>query len=294
MATVYTGDTLYFILNADETPIYQGPRTLRVRTDVETFPVGDNSADLPVVVEDLATGAVLEVEYVDAVEISFSQAGMQRTGVFFTVFEDGDGDGPGYILLAEGDPVPEPPVGADLEDFLAELGASLREVIDIPGSGFSEGTQIDFDDVAGLTRLGETGQGLPEARAERIALIYEAGLDRDGNVDTPGLNFWIDAAEGGFSDRRIAAAFLQSAEFEAAFGDPDDLDDFAFVTVLYQNVLDRTADDAGRDFWLSVLARPAVDREALLLAFADSAENRAASAFVETLTEVEPGLWDFA
>jgi hypothetical protein len=136
--------------------------------------------------------------------------------------------------------------------------------------------------------------------ARLIAYLYEAGLDRDGNFDIPGLNFWIDellVVER--SQRAIAEDFLESQEFEDNFGepletdDPDYLDDFDFVTALYENVLDRTADDGGRNFWLSVLDQPGVDRTDLLILFAESPENVYGSPVVANLAEIAPGEWDF-
>jgi hypothetical protein len=53
---------------------------------------------------------------------------------------------------------------------------------------------------------------------ERVALTYEAGLDRDGDIDLPGLNFWIDEREGELGEREMAFAFLESGEFVEKFG----------------------------------------------------------------------------
>lgn len=126
------------------------------------------------------------------------------------------------------------------------------------------------------------------SEAREIALIYEAGLNRA--ADEPGLNFWINAFEGdlpngspALSVRQVAQAFLDSIEFQDSIGDPDVISDFTLVTGLYENVLDRAADDPGRDFWLSVLAQPDVDAADLLIAFARSAENRANSETIDSL-----------
>jgi hypothetical protein len=145
----------------------------------------------------------------------------------------------------------------------------------------------------------ELGRGLSRDEAKTVAYLYEAGLDRDGDIDRDGLNYWIDAREAGLSESGVAFEFLRSEEFEAAFGDaldPSDpryLDDFDFVTALYENVLDRPADDGGRNFWLSVLERPGIDRAALLLEFARSDENVAGSPKVASLDETGPGAWVF-
>ncbi len=137
-------------------------------------------------------------------------------------------------------------------------------------------------------------------QAQQVAYLYEAGLDRDGNIDLPGLNFWIDRREEGLSERALSDAFLRSPEFNDSFGEPFDtgapdyLDDEALVIALYENVLDREFDQPGLDFWLGVLQQPNVDRADLLLAFAASDENVGGSPFVETLIEAEPGEWAFA
>lgn len=136
-------------------------------------------------------------------------------------------------------------------------------------------------------------EGLTSVEARTVAYLYEAGLDRNGNIDLPGLNFWIDLREAGFAEKDLAWAFLSSNEFEAAFGAPETLSDRELVEQLYWNVLDRQGEAAGVDFWEGVLGQPGYDRADLLLAFALSPENVAGSPFVEDLAEVAPGEWAF-
>lgn len=143
------------------------------------------------------------------------------------------------------------------------------------------------------------GPGLSTAAAQRVAYLYEAGLDRQ--ADAAGVNFWIDAREGilpgqnrPLTERALAERFLDSPEFEAAFGNPDTLGDRELVARLYLNVLDRPGEAAGIDYWVGELSRPEVTRAEILLEFAKSAENLAGSPEVATLTEIEPGFWDFA
>ena len=160
------------------------------------------------------------------------------------------------------------------------------------------------------------GLGLDVEEAREIALLYEAGLDRDGDIDLPGLNFWIDAREAGLSKRGLAAEFLNSEEFQASaeafLGDGTDLTDETvrdqlvfsdedYVSLLYENVLERTPDAGGLAFWLGILEGFADNpgeadtaRERLLLAFAQSEENVAGSPAIETMTEIAPGDWAFA
>lgn len=135
--------------------------------------------------------------------------------------------------------------------------------------------------------------------ARLVAYLYEAALDRDGEIDLTGLNFWIDAREDGRSAEAIANDFLESDEFRTLLGNatrPDAsgfLDDLALVTGLYENVLDRAADQPGLDFWLSVAQEQDISRADLLIFFAESAENRAASPEIQTLSELSPGFWAF-
>jgi hypothetical protein len=71
----------------------------------------------------------------------------------------------------------------------------------------------------------------------------------------------------------IAARFMDSDEFRALYGssapDPD-----TFVEQVYGNVLHRTADTGGLDYWLGQIADGMSEAE-VLARFADSAENRA-------------------
>lgn len=141
----------------------------------------------------------------------------------------------------------------------------------------------------GARRLGE---GLSVEAAQRVAYIYEAGLDR--MADLPGVNFWISAREMGLSERGLAQSFLFSTEFTAAVGGPvDSLSDMELVEQLYLNVLDRPGETRGVAFWTSVLGQPGYDRADLLIDFAESAENVTNSPAVMRLAEVEPGVWDF-
>ncbi|MEO0995607.1 MAG: DUF4214 domain-containing protein [Pseudomonadota bacterium] len=289
MTTVYTARALRITEVGDDRDIFQDIVTLRISTDDITFLVQEDGPSnlfndtFQVGQEEFTIGAV------SAVELRFIE-GVAVNRAVYVSFDVGESGDTSFVVLAEGTPLPDPPPGSDVDTFLNSLSATETPLGNILDSPFREGEMVEFQDIEGLNLVGE---GATVARAQRVAYLYEAGLDRDGNIDLPGLNFWIDRAEDGLTNRQIAQAFIDSLEFEESFGDPDTLNDFSFVTVLYENVLDRTADDAGRNFWLSVLQQPDVDRAQLLLAFADSNENRTASAFVQNLEESDPGVWDF-
>lgn len=125
--------------------------------------------------------------------------------------------------------------------------------------------RIAFDDGALLLGEGEIGTD--------VALLYAAAFDR--TPDEAGLRFWIGQAEQGRSLDDIADSFVAGPEFAETFG--AGLSDDAFVGVLYDTVLDRSADADGLAFWQTVLSDPAMDRGDVLVDFSLSDENRAAA-----------------
>ncbi|MEM6354849.1 MAG: DUF4214 domain-containing protein [Pseudomonadota bacterium] len=110
---------------------------------------------------------------------------------------------------------------------------------------------------------------------QELALLYEAAFGR--SADFGGLNFWLNALQGGASLQSIAEQFIASDEFVGLFGDIDTLSDTAIVTTFFENVLDRPPDDGGLEFFLGVLDQPDVDEADLLVSFALSPENLTSS-----------------
>ncbi len=98
--------------------------------------------------------------------------------------------------------------------------------------------------------------------------LYRAVFLRPPDYD--GLAYWVRTARNGTSMRTIANAFAQSAEFSQRYGS---LSDAEFVDLIYRNVLGRRADDSGRQYWQSLMAR-GVTRGEVVLAFSEAAENQ--------------------
>ena len=223
----------------------------------------------------------------------------------------------GIVLPAEADPAALDAVG-----YLNAFGGAIRivaegdmeirarlfpdEDADGPwGFGVGAGAELDdgFDFSAPYTLEIQDAPppAVPQEVAEDVALIYEAVLDRP--PDPEGLNFWLNAAAAGLAFRQIARAFVSAPEFRERFGDDFDALDAAgqeaFVRFLYDTVLGREADPGGLEFWREAIAEAGA--EALVIEFARSAENRAASPYVETLREVVSpdlaadieGVWEF-
>ncbi|MGF1447321.1 MAG: DUF4214 domain-containing protein [Pikeienuella sp.] len=165
---------------------------------------------------------------------------------------------------------------------------------DARGEGYARrlGSEVDIGAFEVLNIAG-LGRGLSVDDAQTVAYLYEAALNRDGNIDLDGLNFWIDAREGGFTELQVAEAFLDNPEFTEAFGPIDSLSDLELVEQLYRNVLDREGEQDGIDFWTGVLGDGA-SRAFVVLSFAESPENVEGSPFVLGLFEEIRGEWAFA
>lgn len=100
--------------------------------------------------------------------------------------------------------------------------------------------------------------------------LYRAAFDRSPDED--GVGYWIAQLDAGMSLSTMARAFLDSEEFKLKYGaTPSDAD---FVKLLYANVLHRSAEQAGDDFW--VVRGIGFSREELLVQFSESTENKAA------------------
>jgi hypothetical protein len=87
----------------------------------------------------------------------------------------------------------------------------------------------------------------------------------------------------GTSLQTVANGFVASAEFQQDYGA---LDNTAFVTLLYSNVLHRTPDPTGLNSWVGYLNSGQDTRAQVVLGFSESAED------ISNLTApVQQGLW---
>lgn len=112
----------------------------------------------------------------------------------------------------------------------------------------------------------------------KIYRLYQGALNR--KPDPAGLGYWLNVAASHpeISMDAIANSFLSSDEFKALYGATPPAS--IYVSALYSNVLHRAPEKSGYDYWLDVVNRGA-DRSAVLVAFAESDENKNA---------VNPGL----
>lgn len=113
-----------------------------------------------------------------------------------------------------------------------------------------------------------TGYGLAEKTiAGQVYRLYEAVLDRQPDIG--GFAGWFNSVSTGVNTIVQAAnRFTEGAEFMLVYGD---LDDAAFITQMYQNVLGRAAGPNELNAWLNLMENGQT-RAQVALGFANSQE----------------------
>jgi hypothetical protein len=121
---------------------------------------------------------------------------------------------------------------------------------------------LDLDNYSSLTQLND-------AQFSDLAKVYVAYFNRA--ADAEGLYFWADKLAEGMDMATIASYFSQSAEAKALY--PDTANTSAFVTAVYANVLGRTPDQAGFDFWTTNLNNGAMQPASFVLSIIGGAQG---------------------
>lgn len=102
-----------------------------------------------------------------------------------------------------------------------------------------------------------------------VARLYRAYFLR--LPDPAGLAFWAGRRRSGWSLTRVADHFARSTEFIDRYGS---LDSGRFVDLVYDQVLGRPADAAGRSFWVGELVSGRRSRGQVMVGFSESSEHR--------------------
>ncbi|MCB1333016.1 MAG: DUF4214 domain-containing protein [Roseivivax sp.] len=143
------------------------------------------------------------------------------------------------------------------------IGTGSRDVF-ILGGGADRGQGAGGDDVLIGDAYEATYAG---ALADQVFRLYRATLARD--PDVAGYTEWTRRMDIAGTDLRdVAASFVGSTEFQRVYGA---LSNAQFVELLYQNVLGRASDAAGRQGWLDRMTRGEA-RESVVLGFSESGE----------------------
>jgi len=122
--------------------------------------------------------------------------------------------------------------------------------------------------------------------ADDVYRLYHATLDRD--PDAGGFNSWTVALGEGRALESVAAGFVSSSEFTSTYGSTTNTE---FVTLLYQNVLDREPDSGGLTNWVDRLEGGELSRAQVVLGFSQSQEfiNSSASGLVTYMRSLNSG-----
>lgn len=118
-----------------------------------------------------------------------------------------------------------------------------------------------------------------------IARLYFAYFLRI--PDYPGLLYWVNQSRNGMSRDNISQAFAQSPEFVNTYGS---LNNANFVTLVYQNVLNRAPDPAGFAYWTGLLDNGLMTRGQVMLGFSESPEFQTSSFPKVYVTEMYVGM----
>jgi hypothetical protein len=106
-----------------------------------------------------------------------------------------------------------------------------------------------------------------EWAGQRVDGLYRDVLGRPADDD--GRRYWVDAIAGGLRLERVGVYFYGSAEYVAASGSTE-----RYVDRLYQALLDRPSDPAGRRYWVDLLTTGRAAPPDVAAGFYASVESR--------------------
>jgi Ca2+-binding RTX toxin-like protein len=117
--------------------------------------------------------------------------------------------------------------------------------------------------------FGERAGGPTEAQGAQVYRLYGAVFDRA--PDPGGFANWTDALANGRPYLAAVEGFTLSREFQMRYGATTDQQ---FVTLLYNNVLDRAPDPTGLANWTGHLTTGRMTRAEVVRGFAESLEHQ--------------------
>lgn len=100
--------------------------------------------------------------------------------------------------------------------------------------------------------------------------LYDTLLERAAEFG--GAQYWTNLVEQGASLTDIAVGFATSAEFIQKHGNVFEFETDAFVEKMYDLMLGRGSDEAGKAYWADLVNQGTVQRGDMIVFFADSAE----------------------
>jgi Ca2+-binding RTX toxin-like protein len=130
--------------------------------------------------------------------------------------------------------------------------------------GLSESDEFKITTNAAASTFGDSGSW-----GDEVYRLYGATLDRAPNVE--GFHNWSDRLAAGVDFKTVVTGFVESEEFQTKYGE---LDNTAFITQLYRNVLTREPEDEGLANSVQRLVDGTTTRVEAVLGFSESAEYK--------------------
>jgi uncharacterized surface protein with fasciclin (FAS1) repeats len=183
----------------------------------------------------------------------------------------GNSEDYGLQISADGIAVINKASAGSETDFLKDV--ELMELSD--GFAFLKEDAVDLEALSGSANL--SGDQL-----ETLVELYVAYFNRA--PDALGILFWGNALEEGVPLAEIAELFFDQPEAHNKL--PPETDAGAFVDLAYAHLLERSADDAGRSFWVEQLETGHVTRaEFMLELIAGARANSNAAEDIRTIED---------
>jgi hypothetical protein len=164
----------------------------------------------------------------------------------------------------------QPPVATNTEAFVRQLYLDILSRTADPG-GLS--TWVNWINTGVYTRAQVASQFFQSyefyGTGNYITKLYLGIMLRD--PDYAGWVGWYNYLNAGYSETDILNQFLLSQEFQSRYGN---LDNTGFVTLLYNNILNRSPDQAGLQQWVAWLNNGTYTRAQVANGFITSQESQ--------------------
>lgn len=226
--------------------------------DLERITIGDNSSEGSLCDNTLSGGAGNDTLYGGAGNdvITASKGNDTIDGGDGTDTVSYDGDQDAYTVTLG-------PSGVQVRDRRPD-GNGTDTLTNIEFLEFDTGDFANFN----LEQFGGA-TSLSEADFKGFIELYIAYFNRA--PDAVGLNFWGTAFANGTTMEQMAKLFAPQDETLNTY--PEGTSNTEFATAVYNNVLGKTPDQAGFDFWVGVLDEAAVTRDQFILEVLRGVQN---------------------
>lgn len=179
------------------------------------------------------------------------------------------GDGDDHFVESQGN---DSIVGGNGLDTMAFSQSRSSYQLSKSANGTTLRSASGTDTLQGVERVEFSDKALAldvDGVAGKAFRLYQAAFDRKPDLD--GLGYWISQLDKDQNLGKAAAGFLNSQEFKTKYGADASID--TLVTKLYQNVLHRDPEQAGKDYWVKELSEGRKTMDQALADFSESPEN---------------------